>query len=305
MLGEAFAVYLRYWRSAEHSWHWRYQLTLQLPPSTYIVREGKASTRRGHSSVWLAPQHVAHTSYSVRIWRKCFGVYCAKSPSELWLLASAMCPLPTPSQLPWDFPLLIADVLKTRIWVKFIRAACCCPALSPFGASTTQQNCVIQGCLQPSSCSQALYTTQYQSSLLLWWEIFTRKKKKKVLFSSPDCNEMFWWLCVWSCSLGSELWIWLTHKADLFWIGCPSFFLMETQVRWSWGGKWCVMRVKLNIGFLCGYVACLISGTPKCFQVHQLSGNLASLSASNIERFAPYLCTRNLTVFLVLQIKEE
>lgn len=65
------------------------------------------------------------------------------------------------------------------------------------------------------------------------------------------------------------------------------------------------MRVKLNIGFLCGYVACLISGTPKCFQVRQLSGNLASLSASNIERFAPYLCTRNLTVFLVLQIKEE
>lgn len=121
VLEQFFAVYQMYWRSAEHSCHCIYISSLP-----HTGRKGRHLQMSWFSPagplVYMTseqePQHVARTSYSVKIQRKCFKVYFANSPSELWLLASAIFPLPTPSQLAWDFPLLITDALKSRILTK-------------------------------------------------------------------------------------------------------------------------------------------------------------------------------------------
>lgn len=164
VLEQFFAVYLMYWRSAEHSQHCSYLSNLHC-----MRRKGKHSQRS-----WFSPagplvyvtgepelQHMAHISYSVKIQRKRFKAYFANSPSELWLLASVMFPLPTPSWLPWDFPLLITDALKSRILTK-VYWTCLLPCVvSVQCLHHTAQLCdpIHTCCFQPSSCSQALQST--------------------------------------------------------------------------------------------------------------------------------------------------
>lgn len=83
----------------------------------------------------------AHTSCQLKIEQKCFKVYFANSPSELWLLASAMFTSPRFCQLPWDFHLLITETLKTWILTTVYQT---CPLSSLFKACTTQLNPAIQ-----------------------------------------------------------------------------------------------------------------------------------------------------------------
>lgn len=171
--------------------------------------------------------------------------------------------------------------LKAESWLKFIGPVCC-PVFSLFSASNTQQNCVIQSTRAAFSPQAVLRLSSQPNTNLAYSSAssgnFYKKKGDSALQSAFRYPGVC--VCVW-CTLGFwflrfKLGIWLKHKATLFWTGCLSFFLMEMEEQWSWGGKWYVVRAQLNMGFLCRYVACLISGTPKCFQGHQFRGNLSS-----------------------------
>lgn len=130
--------------------------------------EGMASTCRGHGSQsgwalilhdwWARPSACSIQHTPATQWRqsKCFKVYFANSPSDLWLLASAMFPL-----LTRDFPLLITDALKSKILTEVYRACLLPCAFSVRCLHHTAKPCnpIHTWCLQPPNCSLALHST--------------------------------------------------------------------------------------------------------------------------------------------------
>lgn len=132
------------------------------PSVAAAMREGKHLQRSWFSlagpctcvSGEPEPQHKAQPSYPVEIEQKHSKAYFANSPSESWHLASEVFSSPRPSQLPWDFHLLITEVLKTWILTTVYQT---CPLSSLFKAChyTVKPRDPTYTCLQPSSCSQA------------------------------------------------------------------------------------------------------------------------------------------------------
>lgn len=131
------------------------------PSVAAAMREGKHLQRSRFSlagpctcvSSGPEPQRKAHTSYPVKTEQKSFKVYFANSPSELWLLTSALFFSQRPSQLPWDFHFHLR-LLKLESWLRFIRP------VSIWGLHCSAKPCdPTYTCLQPSSCSQAPHST--------------------------------------------------------------------------------------------------------------------------------------------------
>lgn len=82
--------------------------------------------------------------------------------------AAALPTAPSETWLPWDFPLLIIDELKSWILTKAYRTSLLACAFCVQCLQLTAKLCdpISRCCLQPSICSQALHSTYYQSSLL-------------------------------------------------------------------------------------------------------------------------------------------